>query len=83
MLFSEQINLNEELVIELEATMANFESEMEHQRKMYENKLKILEAKIKQAEEDRDQALKQTVKQIDSNNPKVNLLFDEMGHLNW
>lgn len=58
-------------MIELEATMANFESEMEHQRKMYENKLKILEAKIKQAEEDRDQALKQTVKQIDSNNPKV------------
>ena len=73
--FSEQINLNEELVIELEATMANFESEMEHQRKMYESKLKLLEAKIKQAEDDRDNALKQSIKQTDTDNPKVNELF--------
>ena len=74
--FSEQINLNEELVIELEATMANFESEMEHQRKMYESKLKLLEAKIKQAEEDRDNALKQTMKQSDADNPKVSGNFN-------
>ena len=51
--------------------MANFETEMEHQRKMYESKLKVLEAKIKQAEEDRDNALKQSMKQTDDSNPKV------------
>ena len=59
------------MVIQLEATMANFETEMEHQRKMYESKLKVLEAKIKQAEEDRDNALKQSMKQTDDSNPKV------------
>ena len=55
--------------------MANFETEMKHQRKMYENKLKVLEAKIKQAEEDRDNALKQSMKQTDDSNPKVLFLF--------
>ena len=39
-LFSDQIALNEELVIQLETTMANLESEMKHQKQMYENKLK-------------------------------------------
>ena len=38
---------------------------------MYESKLKLLEAKIKQAEEDRDNALKQTMKQTNAANPKV------------
>jgi len=38
--FSDQIALNEELVIQLESTMANLENEMKHQKQMYENKLK-------------------------------------------
>merc|ERR1711892_1132497 len=75
---SEEINLNEELVIRLEATMANFESEMEHQRKMYESKLQLLVAKIKQAEEDRDNALKQTIKQTDSSNPKIKEMSEKI-----
>lgn len=69
--FSEQISLNEELVVQLEMTMANMESEMEHQRRMYESKLKLLEEKIKQAENDRDLAIKQSQNKDDTSNPKV------------
>merc|ERR1719277_791762 len=58
--------------------MANFESEMEHQRKMYENKLKVLEAKIKQAEHDRDQALRQTMKKDDSDGPKIKEMSEKI-----
>ena len=52
-------------------TMANMESEMEHQRRMYESKLKLLEEKIKQAENDRDLAIKQSQNKDDTSNPKV------------
>ena len=69
--FSKQISLNEELVVQLEMTMANMESEMEHQRRMYESKLKLLEEKIKQAENDRDLAIKQSQNKDDTSNPKV------------
>ena len=73
--FSEQISLNEELVVQLEMTMANMESEMEHQRRMYESKLKLLEEKIKQAENDRDLAIKQSQNKDDTSNPKVFIIL--------
>ena len=66
--------MNEELVVQLEMTMANMESEMEHQRKMYESKLKLLEEKIKQAENDRDLAIKQSQNKDDTSNPKVSII---------
>ena len=58
-------------MVQLEMTMANMESEMEHQRRMYESKLKLLEEKIKQAENDRDLAIKQSQNKDDASNPKV------------
>ena len=58
-------------MVQLEMTMANMESEMEHQRRMYESKLKLLEEKIKQAENDRDLAIKQSQNKDDTSNPKV------------
>lgn len=75
---SEQISLNEELVVELEMTMANLEAEMEHQRRVYESKLKNLEEKIKQAETERDIAIKQSQSKDDSTNPKIKEMSDKI-----
>jgi len=58
--------------------MANMESEMEHQRRMYESKLKLLEEKIKQAENDRDLAIKQSQNKDDTSNPKIKEMSDKI-----
>lgn len=82
-----EIDIKEQLVIQLETTMAN----LEHQRKKYENQLTMLEMKIKEAEKERDLALakqkaktdkdprsKEKIKDMES---KLGRLRDDLKHL--
>jgi len=75
---SQKIDINEQLVIQLETTMAN----LDIQRKNYENQLNLLELKIREAEKERDLALaKQNQGKDEKQSPKIKEMESKLSKL--